>query len=131
MVVAEINSPQTLRRGNRLFSTSATLQPAWASSRAADEPAGPAPMMSASQRMSQKHLAEGKNPALLADPGAILGPQHRQFQVAESSPNTRHRIMAGDVIAPPPKNQPSAPNRKSPPARPAARARTPHPRPHV
>jgi hypothetical protein len=38
MVVAEMNSPQTLRRGNSAFSTSATRQPACASSRAAADP---------------------------------------------------------------------------------------------
>jgi hypothetical protein len=48
MLVAETNSPQTLRRGKGTFSTMATDQPALASINAAVVPAGPAPMMSAS-----------------------------------------------------------------------------------
>ena len=48
MLAAEMNSPHTLRRGNRLFSTTATDQPARASNCAAVDPAGPAPTTSAS-----------------------------------------------------------------------------------
>jgi hypothetical protein len=48
MLVAEMNSPHTLRRGNSAFSTIATARPCLASANAAQEPAGPAPMMTAS-----------------------------------------------------------------------------------
>jgi hypothetical protein len=47
-VLAEMNSPQTFGRGKRLFSTTATAQPARASMSAVAEPAGPPPMTSAS-----------------------------------------------------------------------------------
>ena len=51
MFTADMNSPQTLRRGNSLRSTMATDLPWSARARATDEPAGPAPMMMASYLM--------------------------------------------------------------------------------
>ena len=48
-LLAAMHSPQTLRRGKRCFSTSATDQPARASRIAAADPAGPAPTMTASK----------------------------------------------------------------------------------
>src|SRR5438132_11909103 len=48
-LVAERNSPHTLRRGNGTRSTSATDQPARASSSAVVDPAGPPPITTASK----------------------------------------------------------------------------------
>jgi hypothetical protein len=48
MLVAEITSPHTLRRGKFAFSISATDQPLRANRLAATDPAGPPPMIKAS-----------------------------------------------------------------------------------
>ena len=47
-LLAAMHSPQTLRRGKRCFSMIATDQPARANNMAADDPAGPAPIITAS-----------------------------------------------------------------------------------
>ena len=61
-LLAAMHSPQTLRRGKRCFSTSATDQPARANRIAAEDPAGPAPTMTASNTLrimaSQRVLRE-------------------------------------------------------------------------
>src|SRR5262245_23477650 len=78
-LVDEMNSPQTLRRGKTDFSISATCHPDRASSSAVDDPAGPAPITAASNMAARtKDMGEGKNGALLQDPGLVL-PMTGQF----------------------------------------------------
>src|SRR6185503_21239442 len=77
--VAEMNSPQTLRRGNVAFSTSATCQPATAINRAAAEPAGPAPITTASWSMAgDEQMGEGKDAAHFDLPACTLRPERGQ-----------------------------------------------------
>src|SRR5207253_2006303 len=97
MEVAEMNSPQTLRRGNSAFSTSATRQPSCANSRAAAAPAGPAPITTASSRMTRREeMGEGKDAALFDQPTGW--PQCRQFAAVEARAHAGDRVMAGHVI---------------------------------
>src|SRR5688572_10557239 len=100
-----MNSPHTLRRGKRAFSTTATDQPARASRRAAVEPAGPAPMTIASNNRGQttffgdEKMAEQAGPALLQLPVRVRGPQRRQLPPGEPRPHREHGIVTRDVVA--------------------------------
>src|SRR3954466_2110374 len=96
MVAAEIYSPQTLRRGDCVFSIKATRQPASASRRAAVLPAGPGPTTAAPTGifMRDEHMGEGKARTLLAAP-AGLRPECGQFPVLETGADADHRVVAG------------------------------------
>src|SRR4051812_46143104 len=96
MVAAEIYSPQTLRRGNCVFSIRATRQPASASRRAAVLPAGPAPTTAASNCifLRDEHMGEGKARALLAGPPCPR-PKRGQFPAVETRADADHCIMPG------------------------------------
>src|SRR5438874_1359909 len=74
--VAEMNSPHTLSLGNSVFSTRATRQPASASSRAAAEPPGPAPITTASYSMARRQqMGKRQDAALIQSPAAASRPQ--------------------------------------------------------
>src|SRR3954470_18170937 len=116
--VAEMNSPQTLRRGNSAFSTSATCQPASASSRAAAEPAGPAPITTASWSMAGDELmGKRKDAAFVGFPFRALGPERRQVLSRKSGAHAGKRIVAADVVGAQHKNQPRAQHGKAGTAR--------------
>ena len=67
-----MHSPHTLRRGNVCFSIRATDQPALASRIAADDPAGPAPMMSTSKVFSMVDLQSVGRKAMAKEPCRIF-----------------------------------------------------------
>src|SRR4051812_48489047 len=96
MVAAEIYSPQTLRRGNCVFSIKATRQPASAKRRAAVLPAGPAPTTTASKGifLRDEHMGEGKARTLLAGPPRRR-PERGQFLAGETGADADHGIMPG------------------------------------
>src|SRR5262245_5473987 len=113
-LVAETNSPHTLRRGNRFFSTTAIRHPALASRIAALAPAGPPPTTSASYARSLFTLARislvaaaGRQKAMREKPGrvfvdvpeAILRPHRRELCIAESRVQAQYRIVARHGIA--------------------------------
>src|SRR5579883_193844 len=114
MEVAEMNSPQTLALGNCAFSTSATRQPARASSRAAAEPAGPAPITAASYMaaLGDEEMGERKDAALGDGPARPAGPEAGQFLVLEARAHAAHGIVAGDMIGAQQKHQMRAQQRK-------------------
>src|SRR4051794_12828099 len=107
MLVAEMNSPQTLRRGKLLFSTIATDHPARASKSAAVDPDGPAPMTIASYRMlpivvnAPRYETVRKEPrrVLMKLPQVWLRPKCRQLAAVEARLDAPDCIVAGDVVA--------------------------------
>src|SRR3954471_7196777 len=116
--VAEMNSPQTLRRGNSAFSTSATPQPACARRRAAAAPPGPAPMTRTSCSMARRQeMGERKDAALVQRPAAAPGPKGRQVPPMKSRAHAGQGVVAGDVIGAQRKHQPRAQNREARTAR--------------
>src|SRR5205809_2769365 len=98
---AAMNSPQTLRRGNALFSATTTSRPARASSRPAVAPAGPPPMMRTSGRIApcDEEMAERRRGALGELPAGSARPQARELAAAESGAHAHHRVVARDVVA--------------------------------
>src|SRR6185437_2135049 len=121
MEVAEMNSPQTLRRGNVAFSTSATCQPATAINRAAAEPAGPAPITTTSWSMAgDEQVGEGKDAALLDFPCRALRPERRQLPPRKSRAHAGERVMAADIVGAQHEDQPRAQHGKGGTARFAA-----------
>src|SRR6185437_13992188 len=114
--VAEMNSPQTLRRGNSAFSTNATCQPASASSRAAAEPAGPAPITTASWSMMplrHEQMGEREDTALVDLPIRAFRPERRQVPPRKSRANAGQRVMAADIVGAQHEHQPRAQHGKS------------------
>src|SRR4051812_13278213 len=91
-LVAEMNSPHTLRRGKGVFSTNATDQPRCASNLAAVDPAGPAPITIASCVMARfcvlaprkEAMREGKSRAFLQTPTGRVRPQLGEFVPAKA-----------------------------------------------
>src|SRR5689334_22204023 len=108
MLVADMNSPQTLRRGKLLFSTIAIDHPARASSSAAVDPAGPAPRMIASYRMLRapadaagyEAMREKSRRMLMKLSLAWLRPQRGKLAAAEARLDAQDRVVSGDVVAP-------------------------------
>src|SRR5471030_245104 len=108
MLVAEMNSPQTLRRGKLLFSTIAIDHPARASSNAAVDPAGPAPMTIASYRMLRalvdptggEAMREKPRRILLKLPPAQLRPKRGKLAAGEAGLDAQNRVVASDIVAP-------------------------------
>src|SRR5262245_56879628 len=100
-----MHSPQTLRRGNTRFSTSATDQPASASRMAAVEPATPPPITSASKRL----LIAPRDEEMAERAGRVLGqrplvcrrgsPRGADLVVAKPGDHTHDRIVTRDVVA--------------------------------
>src|SRR3954447_12911734 len=101
MLVADMNSPQTLRRGNSLFSTIAIDHPARARSSAAVEPAGPAPITMASYRMLRAlaaaagHETMGEKPrrVLMKLPRPRFGPKRGKLAAVEAGLNAQDRVV--------------------------------------
>src|SRR5439155_13553978 len=110
-LVTDRYSPQTLRLGKRALSTTATLQPAWASSSAAVAPPGPPPRIIASkspaiacigalrEALRDKTVAEQADCLLLQPPVSLSWPQRRKLPATESGAHAVHRIVARHTIA--------------------------------
>src|SRR5438046_4393887 len=100
MLVADMNSPQTLRLGKLLCSTIAIDQPARASSSAAVDPAGPAPMTITSYRMLRaladaagyEAMREKSRRMLMKLPLARLRPKRGKLAAVEASLDAQDRI---------------------------------------
>src|SRR5690606_34716421 len=92
---AAMNSPQTLRRGKRAFSSTITRHPARARRSAAQAPAGPPPMTSASARRDagDEDMAEEAGLALLQPPPLAARPGARELAADEARAHARHGIV--------------------------------------
>src|SRR5207248_1784610 len=94
-----MNSPHTLRRGKRVFSSTMTLRPARARRAAAIAPAGPPPITSASQRIALRHEDMAERPcAFFFHPPSSAWPQTRKLISAKPGAHTHHRVVARDVV---------------------------------
>src|SRR2546423_5837405 len=100
MPEAATNSPQTLRRGKRAFSSTTTARPARARRAAAMAPAGPPPITSASQRIAPRHEDMAERPRrLLFELPSAAWPEARKLIVGKSGAHADHRVVARDVVA--------------------------------
>src|SRR5688572_16335251 len=93
-LVAEMNSPQSLRRGNSDRSTSAISHPACAKSRAAADPAGPAPTTIASNIATRlENMAERKGRTLVQGPAPVLWPMLGQVLRRKTGLHAYHGVV--------------------------------------
>src|SRR5262245_43516340 len=94
-------SPQTLRRGNAIFSMTATLRPARARSRAAVAPAGPPPITRTSNdaiAACDEEVAEGRRGALGERPAVDQRPGTGKLAIGEAGAHAEHRIVPRHVV---------------------------------